>query len=126
VPISATIQDAAAALHDAHQAFPTWRDTPVRRRAAILIQAAAIMREYRDELSGVIIRESGKTWAEADADVCEAIDFAEYYARQAVRLFDPVRLGHFAGEINEHWHRPRGVAVIISPWNYPPCRSARA
>jgi RHH-type proline utilization regulon transcriptional repressor/proline dehydrogenase/delta 1-pyrroline-5-carboxylate dehydrogenase len=119
VPIDATVQDAAAALRDAHRAFPAWRDTPARKRAAMLIKAAGIVRERRDDLSGLIIRESGKTWSEADADVCEAIDFAEYYARQAVALFDPARLGRFTGELNEHWHQPRGVAVIISPWNFP-------
>ena len=77
------------------------------------------MRQRRDELSGLIIREAGKPWREADADVCEAVDFCEYYARQAVDLFEPKRLGRFVGELNLQWHQPRGVAVVISPWNFP-------
>jgi RHH-type proline utilization regulon transcriptional repressor/proline dehydrogenase/delta 1-pyrroline-5-carboxylate dehydrogenase len=77
------------------------------------------MRDRRDELSGIIIKESGKVWRESDADVCEAIDFCEYYARMAVPMFERKRLGRFIGELDEQWHEPRGVAVIISPWNFP-------
>ncbi len=119
VSIDATIQDGDAALGRAHDFFPTWRDTPVRERAEVLLRASDIMRNRRDELSGIIIRESGKTWREADADVCEAIDFMEYYAREAIGLFEPKRLGRFVGEIDEVFHQPRGVAVVISPWNFP-------
>ena len=115
----ATEADARAAIDTLSDYFPTWRDTPVRERSNMLIKAAAIMRSRRDELSGVIIRESGKPWREADGDVCEAIDFLEYYAREAVGLFEPRRLGRFVGEIDEIFHQPRGVAVVISPWNFP-------
>src|SRR5690606_4647066 len=107
------------AVARAQQAFPAWRDTPVLERARLLLRTASLMRQRRDELAGVMIREAGKTWREADADVCEAIDFCEYYARQAVRLLEPHRLGRFTGELNEHWYQPRGVAVVISPWNFP-------
>lgn len=114
-----TPQDAAAAVARAHAFFPAWRDTDARDRARVLTRAAGMMRERRDELAGVMIKEAGKTWREADADVCEAIDFCEFYARLAVPLFEPKRLGRFAGELNEQWHHPRGVAVVISPWNFP-------
>ena len=114
-----TEADADEAISIAARAFPAWRDTPVRRRSAMLVKAAAIMRRRRDELSGVIIRESGKTWREADGDVCEAIDFCEYYAREAVALFEPRRLGAFIGELDDVVHQPRGVAAVISPWNFP-------
>ncbi|MCC6425385.1 MAG: proline dehydrogenase family protein [Phycisphaerales bacterium] len=103
----------------AHAAFPLWRDTDARTRARVLILAAEAMRRQRDALSGVMIKEAGKTWREADADVCEAIDFCEYYARFAIPLFDRQRLGRFIGELDEQWHQPRGVAVVISPWNFP-------
>jgi RHH-type proline utilization regulon transcriptional repressor/proline dehydrogenase/delta 1-pyrroline-5-carboxylate dehydrogenase len=111
--------DAGQAVGRAHAAFPEWRDADPLLRASCLVKAAALMRARRDELSGVILREAGKTWREADADVCEAIDFCEYYARQAVGLFRPQRLGRFVGERNEFWYQPRGVAVVISPWNFP-------
>ncbi len=114
-----TPEDAARAVGVAHDFFPKWRDTDPRERAAVLTKAAAIMRTRRDELSGVIIKENGKTWREADADVCEAIDFCEYYARTAVPLFEPKRLGRFVGELDQLWHQPRGVAAVIAPWNFP-------
>src|SRR5581483_7416907 len=84
-----TIEQASAAVAEALAAQPAWRDRSARQRAEILIAAASEMRRRRDELSGVMIREAGKPWAEADADVCEAIDFCEYYARQSVGLFQP-------------------------------------
>lgn len=112
----------AHANHDVlllSKSFADWRNVPVTQRAAVLVKAAAAMRARRDELAAVIIRESGKTWREADADVCEAIDFCEYYAREAVPLFERRRLGRFVGELDEVMHEPRGVCVVISPWNFP-------
>ncbi len=114
-----SVEQAASMVERAHQAFPAWRDTPHLERSAVLVRAAAAMRARRDELCGIIIREAGKTWREADGDVCEAIDFCEYYARESVQLFDERRLGSFAGELNQEWFQPRGVAAVISPWNFP-------
>ena len=115
----ASIEDADKALDQAVRAFPEWRDEDPARRSMILMEAASRMRLRRDELSGIIIRESGKVWREADADVCEAIDFCEYYAREAMGLFEHTRLGRFVGEHDSEFHEPRGVAVVISPWNFP-------
>jgi RHH-type proline utilization regulon transcriptional repressor/proline dehydrogenase/delta 1-pyrroline-5-carboxylate dehydrogenase len=119
VAIDATVEQADRAIAEAQEAFPVWRDREALERAQLLAKAAALMRLQRDELSGVIIRESGKTWREADADVCETIDFCEFYARCAPELFEPRRLGRFVGERDEQWHLPRGVAAVISPWNFP-------
>jgi RHH-type proline utilization regulon transcriptional repressor/proline dehydrogenase/delta 1-pyrroline-5-carboxylate dehydrogenase len=115
----ATAENADRAIGHAAKAFPGWRDADPLTRATYLIQAAARMRDRRDELAGIMIHEAGKTWREADADVCEAIDFCEYYSHQAVGLFRPQRLGRFVGEWDEIWYEPRGVAVVISPWNFP-------
>ncbi len=114
-----TQQQAEQAVDRAAQAFAAWRDTDPLQRAKVLTQAAQLMRNRRDELAGMVIKEAGKPWREADADICEAIDFCEYYARQAVGLFEPKRLGKFVGEHNSQWYKPRGVAVVISPWNFP-------
>ena len=100
-------------------AFPAWREMPADHRARIILQAADNLRQKRDLLSAEIVLESHKTWAEADADVCEAIDFCEYYVRQSMPLFSPQRLGHFTGEHNTLFHQPRGVAAVIAPWNFP-------
>ena len=115
----ATVQQARDAVTLLSRSFASWREVPVAQRAAVLVKAAAAMRARRDELSAVIIQESGKTWREADADVCEAIDFCEYYAREAAPLFERRRLGRFVGELDEVMHEPRGVCVVISPWNFP-------
>jgi RHH-type proline utilization regulon transcriptional repressor/proline dehydrogenase/delta 1-pyrroline-5-carboxylate dehydrogenase len=114
-----TPQQAAEIVARAHDAFTAWRDVDAKVRADVLVQAAAAMRTRRDELSAIMIKESGKTWREADADTCEAIDFCEYYARLAVPMFNRQRLGAFLGELDEQWYQPRGVAVVISPWNFP-------
>jgi len=114
-----TVEHAKTAVAKAHAAFPAWRDADPRARAAVLVKAAELMRERRDELSGIVAKESGKVWRESDADVCEAIDFCEYYARCAVPLFEPERLGRFVGELDQQWYQPRGVAAVISPWNFP-------
>ncbi len=110
---------AAEMVAKASAAFPLWRDTDHELRARILLEAAARMRAQRDALAGVMIREAGKTWREADGDVCEAIDFCEYYARLSVPMFSRHRLGKFIGELDETWYQPRGVAVVIAPWNFP-------
>jgi len=110
---------AARAAERAQAAFPGWRDVPVAERAALVERAADRMHVRRDELAGVIVRESGKTWREADADVCEAIDFSRFYARHAVPLMAEQGLSDLPGEDDRLWWEPRGVAVVISPWNFP-------
>lgn len=114
-----TPDEAAQAVKRAADAFVGWRDTDPRERARVLTEAARLMRERRDELSGMIIKENGKNWTNADADVTEAIDFCEYYARLSVPMFERRRLGRFIGELDELWYQPRGVAAVISPWNFP-------
>ena len=114
-----TVEQAHAAVKTAHEAFAAWRDLDPRKRARVLTGAAEAMRARRDELSGIIIKENGKGWVDADADVCEAIDFCEYYARESVGLFRRERMGRFIGELDEQWYQARGVAAVISPWNFP-------
>lgn len=103
----------------ANDAFPAWRDFDPIKRAEVLTRVASKMRSRRDELSAIVSKEARKIWPEADADVCEAIDFCEYYARHAVQIFTRTRLGKFIGELDELWYQPKGVAVVISPWNFP-------
>lgn len=114
-----SVEQAGAMVARAFGLFPAWRDTDAKLRANVLIDAASAMRARRDELSSVMVKEAAKTWREADADTCEAIDFLEYYARESVGLFARERMGRFLGELDEQWHQPRGVAVVISPWNFP-------
>jgi RHH-type proline utilization regulon transcriptional repressor/proline dehydrogenase/delta 1-pyrroline-5-carboxylate dehydrogenase len=111
--------DVATAVQAAGAAFPAWSATRAAERAAVLTGAAAWMRERRLELAALEVRECAKPWPEADADVCEAIDFLEYYARGAIALATGRVLEQAPGERNELRYAPRGVAAVISPWNFP-------
>ncbi|MEN8176026.1 MAG: proline dehydrogenase family protein [Pseudomonadota bacterium] len=115
---SAGVADAGDAIDAARLAFPAWRDTTVAERAGLLRTVAHRLRESRDEFAAWEVFEAGKNWTEADADVCEAIDFLEYYAAEAERLGNP-RSIEFPGEDNRWFYQPRGVAAIIAPWNFP-------
>ena len=115
----ATVEDAEAAIQAAEAAGPGWAGLPAAERAKYLFELAEQLRKWRDHLAGWMIFEVGKSWREADADVCEAIDFCEYYAREMIRLDKPQRLGHLPGELNLMFYQPRGVAAVIAPWNFP-------
>lgn len=107
-----------------HRHFPSWRETSVKTRAEVLFKTAEILEEKRDSLTALIVLEVGKQWKDADADVAEAIDFLNYYAREALRLGHTLRLGDIPGEENCYFYEPRGVCIVISPWNFPvaiPC-----
>ncbi|HJN71757.1 MAG TPA: proline dehydrogenase family protein [Phycisphaerales bacterium] len=114
-----TVEEMSKIVALAEAAFPSWRDTDPFVRSQVLVKAAAIMRDRRDEMCGVVMKEAGKTWREADGEVCEAIDFCEYYARMAPELFERDRIGEFIGELDQQFYQPRGVAAVISPWNFP-------
>ena len=112
-------EDARAAVGAAVDAFPAWRDLGAARRAEILVGAADLLRQRRLELAALQVRECAKPWGEADGDVCEAIDFLEYYAREALRLDSGPELLQVPGERNTMHYAPRGVVAVISPWNFP-------
>jgi len=115
----ATRQDAEEAIREATKSWETWRKTSAEDRAAYLLQAAEEMRKRRFELMALEVYEVGKTWEDADGDVAEAIDYLDYYAREMIGLGKPKILGNYPGEANEYLYEPRGVGVVISPWNFP-------
>ena len=115
---AAGIEEARQAIESATKVFAAWRDTPVQERANRLVRAAHILRRRRFELAAWEVYECGKPWRESDADVAEAIDYCEYYAREMLRLSAP-RARNLPGEENQFIYEPRGVTVIISPWNFP-------
>ena len=110
---------AQAAVERAAAAFGEWSALPAGERAAVLQRAAGLMRERRQELAALAVLEAGKPWAEADADVCEAIDFLEYYAAGAIALEQGRPLVQLPGERNRLSYFPRGVCAVIAPWNFP-------
>ncbi len=111
--------EVSQAIAAARKAFPAWRDTGPRERAEYLLKGAEAARARIFELSAWQVLEIGKQWDQAYADVTEAIDFLEYYAREMIRLGEPQRVGHAPGEINHYFYEPKGIAAIISPWNFP-------
>ncbi|MDZ4199656.1 MAG: bifunctional proline dehydrogenase/L-glutamate gamma-semialdehyde dehydrogenase, partial [Kiritimatiellia bacterium] len=111
--------EAAAAVQAATRAFPDWRDTPPLDRARILRTTAGELRRRLHEHAAWQILEVGKQWDQAHADVGEAIDFLEYYAAEMLRLSAGRSLLSPPGELNRLIYEPRGVALVISPWNFP-------
>jgi 1-pyrroline-5-carboxylate dehydrogenase len=108
------------AIEVAAKAFESWRKVEPSDRADVLFRAAAVMRRRRLELAAWLVFEVGKSWAEADADVAEAIDFAEYYGRLMLHhAYDPYPLVDYPPEEIEVVYLPLGVGAIIPPWNFP-------
>ncbi|OHB24859.1 MAG: L-glutamate gamma-semialdehyde dehydrogenase [Desulfuromonadaceae bacterium GWC2_58_13] len=107
------------AIAAAKRAFPNWRDTAPELRAQVLRKAAEAARKRIFELAAWQVLEAGKQWDQAYADVTEGIDFLGYYACEMIRLGVPRKLGRAPGEDNRYGYEPRGVAAVISPWNFP-------
>jgi RHH-type proline utilization regulon transcriptional repressor/proline dehydrogenase/delta 1-pyrroline-5-carboxylate dehydrogenase len=113
-----SVQQAENALKAAKAAFPAWKRTPATERAAILRKAADLMEQRRPELCAWICLEVGKVLQQADGEVSEGIDFCRYYAAEMERLDAGVNYD-IAGETNRYLYQPRGIALVISPWNFP-------
>jgi RHH-type proline utilization regulon transcriptional repressor/proline dehydrogenase/delta 1-pyrroline-5-carboxylate dehydrogenase len=111
--------EADEAVAACRAAWPRWRATPVAARAAVLFGAAEWMRARRFDLAALEVLEAAKPWAEADADVCEAIDFLEFYGRQMRLLDGGAVVQSPPGEANSMRYQPRGVTAVIAPWNFP-------
>ncbi len=115
----ATREHYEQAIAAAQQAFESWSRMDPKARARILLRAAAMMRRRKHEFSAWMVFEVGKTWAEADADTAEAIDFLEYYARQMIRLSEGAEVTPLRGEDSEIRYIPLGVGGVIPPFNFP-------
>lgn len=115
----ASQQQAEEAMHAALHTFEKWKAVPGPHRARYLFKAAAILRRRKHEFSAWMVHEAGKSWAEADADTAEAIDFMEFYGREMIRLSEQQELTRIPDEDNELYYIPLGVGVVIPPWNFP-------
>ncbi|MEW4488067.1 L-glutamate gamma-semialdehyde dehydrogenase [Thalassoglobus sp. JC818] len=115
---AASPDQAEQAIAACLRASTQWKKVPIDHRAEYLDLIAAEMRSRRFELIAWMVYETGKPWIEADAEVSEAIDFCRYYAL-AMRDLDAELRCDYPGEENALFYRPRGVAVVISPWNFP-------
>jgi 1-pyrroline-5-carboxylate dehydrogenase len=115
---SASKEQATSAIEAAARAFETWKFVPAAERAGYLFRAAALLRERRFAYDALLVFEVGKSWPEADGDIAEAIDFLEYYAREALRYADTQPIVPIEGEENELVYIPLGVGAVIPPWNF--------
>ncbi len=115
---SASKDQANAAIDAAARAFESWKRKPAAERAQFLFDAAARLRERRLEYDALLVYEVGKSWPEADGDIAEAIDFLEFYAREALRYAQPQPVVPIEGEQNEMVYIPLGVGAVIPPWNF--------
>jgi 1-pyrroline-5-carboxylate dehydrogenase len=116
---SATPEQAVKAIDVAVQAFQTWKKSPAQERADVLFRAAELLRARRFESNAWMILEAGKTWVEADADTAEAIDFCEFYGREAIRYAELQPLVRLQSEDNDLRYIPLGVGAVLPPWNFP-------
>lgn len=115
----ATPEDARAAVDAAYRFFPQWSTVAPEERAGLALRLASLMRARKMELDALLVFESGKSWVEAEADVAEAIDFCEYYAREMLRLAGSHPMHPQPNEHTELVYLPLGVGVVIPPWNFP-------
>ncbi|MBN1591617.1 MAG: L-glutamate gamma-semialdehyde dehydrogenase [Candidatus Coatesbacteria bacterium] len=107
------------AIKAADEAFASWKFTSADKRAEYAFKAAELMRQRRFEFNAAMVLEEGKNWLEADADTAEAIDFLEFYGREALRYSKMNPVTEVPGEDNEVRYIPLGVGVVIPPWNFP-------
>lgn len=115
----ATIEQASRAVAVCSKGFPGWRARPYLERAEIIEKLGLMIKDRAAFFTALIIREAGKPWRDADADVCEAIDFCLYYAAEMRRLGPPTLTEQVLGEENYYLYQPRGVVAVIAPWNFP-------
>ncbi|SDK83364.1 L-proline dehydrogenase [Maridesulfovibrio ferrireducens] len=115
----AGVAEVDKAVGVAKEAYIDWRNVEPRVRAQYLLKAAAYCKENINDLCAMQVLEVGKQWEQAQADVGEAIDFMEYYARETIRLGEPRRMGNSPGEYSQYFYQGKGVAAVIAPWNFP-------
>ncbi len=115
----ANVSQVNEAIELASQTFTTWSRVSAEIRSRYILRLANLMKEQKYELSAYLILEIGKSYAEADGDVAEAIDFCEFYAREMMRLAQMQPLIHYPGEENQLTYEALGVVCVIPPWNFP-------
>ncbi|MGK7888177.1 MAG: L-glutamate gamma-semialdehyde dehydrogenase [Leptolyngbyaceae cyanobacterium] len=113
-----TIDQAETAVQAAKAAFQTWKKTPAQERAAIIRRAGDLIEARRHELNAWMMLEGGKPLLQADGEVSEAADFCRYYASEMERLAAGANYD-VAGERDRYHYQPKGLVLVVSPWNFP-------
>jgi succinate-semialdehyde dehydrogenase / glutarate-semialdehyde dehydrogenase len=122
---NASIDDCLAAVQAADRAWPAWRQTAPRQRGEILRKAFELTMARQRELAELISRENGKIVADAMAEVAYAAEFFRWYSEEAVRIDGEYR----CAPSGAHWiivtRQPVGVALLVTPWNFPAAMATR-
>ncbi len=115
----ASAVEAELSIKAAKDSFLTWSNTPVEERSQVIDKLAQLILDNRYEIMAIEVFETGKPWGEADGDITEAVDFCRYYAQQMRELDQFKRTGSAPGEVTQYHFSPRGVTLVIAPWNFP-------
>ncbi len=122
---SAGVEDANAAVDAAHRAGPDWAATPPRERAEILRRSYELLIEHKDALAELIVLEGGKSRADAEGEVAYAAEFYRWFAEEAVRANGQMSTAPGGDKKIMTLLQPVGVAVLITPWNFPAAMATR-
>ncbi len=122
---SATVDDGLAAVEAAEAALPVWAATPPRERAEVLRRAYQLMIRHSDDLARLIVRENGKAMADARGEVAYAAEFFRWYAEEAVRATGSVQTAPSGAHKILVTHKPIGVSLLVTPWNFPAAMATR-
>jgi alpha-ketoglutaric semialdehyde dehydrogenase len=112
-------EDVTTAVDAAARAYPAWRATPAPKRGELLLRAAEILKERKEDVGRIVTREMGKVVSEGRGDVQEAIDFIEYMAGEGRRLAGETVPSELHSKFCLTIRQPKGVVGCITPWNFP-------
>ena len=122
---AATAADCNAAVEAAAAAFPSWSQTSPRHRSEILYKAFEILREEKETFARIMVRENGKSWADAIGEATYAMEFFRWFAEEAVRIPGDFRLAPAGDKRIVVARQAIGVALLITPWNFPAAMATR-
>ncbi|MCJ9669458.1 MULTISPECIES: NAD-dependent succinate-semialdehyde dehydrogenase [unclassified Neorhizobium] len=121
----ASIDDAMEAVNAAHKAAPAWAATPPRKRSEILRRCFELMIEHKDMLAELISLENGKALSDAQGEVAYAAEFFRWFSEEAVRLNGEIYTAPSGANRIVVQHQPIGIAVLVTPWNFPAAMATR-
>ena len=121
----ATVEDGLTAVTAAHDAFQTWSQTAPRARAEVLRKAWEIMTAEIEDCATLISLENGKAWRDSMAEATYAAEFFRWFSEETSRVPGDFRLAPNGDKTIITDHRPIGVAMMITPWNFPAAMATR-
>jgi succinate-semialdehyde dehydrogenase/glutarate-semialdehyde dehydrogenase len=121
----ASIEDAMEAVKAAYDAGPAWAATAPRKRSEVLRRCFELMIERKDMLAELISLENGKALADAHGEVAYAAEFFRWFSEEAVRLNGEISTAPSGANKILVQHQPIGVAVLVTPWNFPAAMATR-